>query len=107
MTDFHETPNMYPNLSETLLNILLNEHFRLNKINETQDYFVDEIKETELTIKRLSKYIACFDYFDKSLIVLSVTISSFSIASSATVIGAPVGITSAIFSLHFQSVQEF
>ena len=36
--------------------------------------------------KRLSKYIASFDYFDKSLIVLSATNSSISIASFATVI---------------------
>ena len=49
--------------------------------------------------KRLSKYIASFDYFDKSLIVLSVTTGSISIASFATVIGAPVGIVSASFSL--------
>ena len=51
--------------------------------------------------KRLSKYIASFDYFDKSLIVLSVTTGSISIASFATVIRAPVGITSASFSLAF------
>ena len=51
--------------------------------------------------KRLSKYIAFFDYFDKSLIVLSVTTGSISIASFATVIGAPVGIVSASFSLAF------
>ena len=51
--------------------------------------------------KRLGKYIASFDYFDKSLIVLSVTTGSISIASFATVIGAPVGIISASFSLAF------
>ena len=51
--------------------------------------------------KRLSKYIASFDYFDKQLIVLSVTASSISIASFATVIGAPVGIASPTFSLAF------
>ena len=51
--------------------------------------------------KRLSKYIASFDYFDKSLIVLSVTTGSISIASFATVIGAPVGMVSASFSLAF------
>ena len=51
--------------------------------------------------KRLSKYIDFFDYFDKSLIVLSVTIGSISIASFATVIGAPVGIISTSFSLEF------
>ena len=50
-----------------------------------------EIKEREIMSKRLSKYIASFDYFDKSLIVLSVTTGSISIASFATVIGAHVG----------------
>ena len=51
--------------------------------------------------KRLSKYIASIDYFDKSLTVLSVTTGSISIALFATVIGALVGITSASFSLTF------
>ena len=98
MADFHETPIMYPNL-----NVPLNDqqHFRLSKINGIRDYFVAENKERELMSKRLSKYIASFDYFDKSLIVLSVTTGSISIASFATVIGAPVGITSGSFSLAF------
>ena len=51
--------------------------------------------------KKLSRYIASFDYFDKSLIVLSVITGSISIASFATVIGAPAGITGASFSLAF------
>ena len=51
--------------------------------------------------KRLSKYFVSFDYFDKSLIVLSVTTGSISIASFATVIGLPVGMVSASFSLAF------
>ena len=51
--------------------------------------------------KRLRKYIASFDYFDKPLIFLSVTTGSVSIASFATVIGAPVEITSASFCLAF------
>ena len=49
----------------------------------------------------LSKYVASFDYFDKSLIVLSITAGSIFIASFATVIGAPVGKASASFSLAF------
>ena len=51
--------------------------------------------------KRLSKYISFLDYFDKLLIVLSVRTGRISIASFATVFGAPVGITSASFSLVF------
>ena len=58
--------------------------------------------------KIFSKYIASFDYFDKSLIVLSVTTGSISIASFATVIGAPVGIVSASCSLAFSGfVKKF
>ena len=66
-----------------------------------KDYFVAEIKERELMSKRLSKYIASFEYFDQSLITLSITAGSISIASFATVIGAPVGIVSVSFSLAF------
>ena len=86
-----ETHNICPNLGVSLSD---QKQFRLNKINEIKDYFVAEIKERELVRKRLSKYIASFEYFDKSLIVLSVTTGSFSI-------GAPVGIVSASFSLAF------
>ena len=82
MVHFHETYNVYPNFNP--LNIPSNDqHFRLNKINEINDYFVAEIKERELMSKRLSKYIACFDYFDKPLIVLSITTGSIFIASFA------------------------
>ena len=51
--------------------------------------------------KTLRKYIASFDYFDKSLIVSSATSGSISIASFATVIGAPIRLTSASFSFAF------
>ena len=101
---FHETANMYPNLSATPLNAVLlsdQQQIRLNKINEIKDYFFAEIKERELMSKRLSKYIAFFDYFDKSLIVLSVTTGSISISPFATVIGALVRNSSASFSLAF------
>ena len=56
MVDSHEKHYMYPNLSASPLNISIKDqqHFGLNKINEIKDYFVAEIKERELTSKRLS-----------------------------------------------------
>ena len=57
--------------------------------------------------KNLSKYIASFEYLDKSLIVLSVATGSISIASFATAIGAPVGIMSASCSLEFSITTGF
>ena len=92
--DFHKTPNIYPNISN-------DQQFRLNKINEIKDYFIAEIKERELMSKNLSKYIASFEQFDKSLIALLVATGSISIASFATVIEAPIGITSASCRLVF------
>ena len=100
----HETHNIYPNLGVSLSD---QQQFRLNKINEIKDYFVAEIKERELMSKRLSKYIASFDYFDKSLIVLSVATGSISIASFATVIGAPAGIIGASCGLTFSITSGF
>ena len=87
-------PNIYPNLNDQ-------QHFRLNEISKVSDYFIAEIRERELMSKRLSKYIASFDYFDICLIVLPATNGSISIASFATVIRAPVEIASASFSLAF------
>ena len=45
--------------------------------------------------------IASFDYFDKSLIVLSLITGSIFITSFMTVIGALVGMASASFSFAF------
>ena len=73
---------------------LNNQQFRLNKISEIEDYFITEIKERKLMSKKLSKYISFFNYFEKSLIILSVASGSISIASFATVIGIPIGIRS-------------
>ena len=101
---FHETPSMYPNLNANLSN---GQQRRLNKINEIKDYFVAQIKERELMSERLTKYIASFDYFDKSVIVLSVATSSISIVSFPTVIGEPVGMMSASYSLAFSITTGF
>ena len=92
----YETHNIYPNVGVSLND---QQQFRPNKINEIKDYFIAEIKERELMSKRRSKYIGSFGYFDKLLIVLSVTTGSISIASFPT--GTPIGMLSANFSLAF------
>ena len=42
--------------------------------------------------KKLSKYIAAFDYIDKTLIVLSATSGRINIISFTSVIGVPAGL---------------
>ena len=75
--------------------------FRLNEINTTKDYFNSEVQERKIMSKKLNNYIAAFDYFEKTLIVLSATSRGISINSFVRVIGTPVEIASASFSLVF------
>ena len=74
---------------------------RLNKITEIENYFHQEINQRKSCSKKLSKYVAAFDYIDKILIVLSATTGGVSICSFTSVAGAPVGIVSASFTLIF------
>ena len=104
MDDFNKTPYIYPNLNAILSN---EQQFRLNKINEIEDHFSAEIRERKLISKNISKYIASLDYFDKSLNVLSILSGSISIASFASVIGAPAGIIGASCGLTFSITSGF
>ena len=49
------------------------------------------IKESH-GVKKLTKYVAAFDYIDNILIVLSATNDGVCIISSISVVGAPIGI---------------
>ena len=75
--------------------------FRLNEYYKIKDYFHAEIQERNTKSKKVSKYIATFDHLYKTLIVLSATSGGISIISFTSVIGVPVGIASASFSLVF------
>ena len=74
---------------------------RLDKITEIENYFHQEINQSKLCSKKLSKYVAAFDYIDKVLIVLGATSGGVSIISFTSIIVAPVGIASACFTLIF------
>ena len=74
---------------------------RLNKITEIENYFNQEINQRKLCSKKLSTYVAAFDYIDKVLIVLSATSGGVCIISSASALGAPTGIAGASFTLIF------
>ena len=75
--------------------------FRLDEISKIENYFHEEINQRKTCSKKLSKYVAAFDYIDKVLIVLSATTGRVSICSFTSILGAPVGIASASFTLIF------
>ena len=63
--------------------------------------FHQEINQRKSCSKELSKYVTAFDYMEKVLIVLSATSGGVSIVSFTSIVGAPVGIKSASFTLTF------
>ena len=75
--------------------------YRLDEINKIRDYFDNEIKERKDIIKKLNKYLVSFDYLDQIFITLSASFGTLSIASYASVVGIPAGITGASLNLVF------
>ena len=52
-------------------------------------------------VKKLSKYVAVFEYIDQALIGLSAASGGVSIISFTTIVGAPFGVASASLTLFF------
>ena len=75
--------------------------FRLDKISKIENYFYKVINQRKSWSKKLGKYTAAFDYVDKVLIVLSGTCGGVCMIFSASVVGAPLGIAGASFTLIF------
>ena len=75
--------------------------FRLYEIKKIKSYFINEINQRKSCSKKLDKYVTVFDYIDKILIILSATTGGVSIFSFTSIIGAPVGIASASFTLAY------
>ena len=75
--------------------------FRLNDIIKTENYFNQEVNQRKLWSKKISKYVAAFDYIDKALIALSATSGGVCIISSVRFVGALIRIPGASFTLFF------
>ena len=71
--------------------------YRLNEITKIENYFIKEINQTKKCNKKLSKYVAAFDY----IVVLSALSGAVCIISSVNAVGAPVGIAGVSFTLIF------
>ena len=61
-------------------NLIDQTKFRLHEITKTGNNFNQEIEQTKLCIKKLSKYVAALGYIDKVLILLSETTGGVCIA---------------------------
>ena len=75
--------------------------FRLSEVIGIKNYFIEGINQRKSCSKKLSKYVAVFDYIDQALIVLSATSGGVLTISFTSIVGASVGIASAGFTLAF------
>ena len=71
---------------------------------ELKIIFIERLIKGNHAVKKISKYVSGFYYIDKVLIVLSAASSGVCITSCASVVGAPVGIASASFTLIFSLI---
>ena len=88
---------------ETIDRINLTEQtkIRLDEISKIENDIYEENNLRKLCSIKLRKYAAAFDYIDKVLLLLSATSGGVSIISFTSVVGAPVGIAGASFTLLF------
>ena len=75
--------------------------FRLVEIKKIETYFHKEINQRRLCSKKVNKHVITFNYIDKISIVLNATTGGICIIFHASVVGAPVGIASAGFTILF------
>ena len=77
----------------------MSQEFRLKNINETRNYFFEEIKQNELMSKRHKKVCTTLNYIEHFLILASTATGCISISSLASLIDIPIGITSSAIGL--------
>ena len=90
------------------MKVILSKHLisEISEISRIENDFYEEINQRKTSSNKLSKYVTAFDYIDKILIVLGAASGGVSIALFMSVIGAPVGIASASFTLIFSLTRE-
>ena len=75
------------------------QEFRLKNINETRNYFFEEIKQNELMSKRRKRVYTTVKYIEHFLILASTVTGCVSISSLTSLIDIPIGITNSAIGL--------
>ena len=68
-------------------------------MNETRNYFLKEVKQTELMSKKHKKVCTTLNYIEHFLILASTITWYISISVFASLLGIPIGITSSVIGL--------
>ena len=82
----------------------INQEFRLKKIDEIRNYLIEEINQNELMGKKYKWGCKILNYTKHLLILISAVTGSVSISGFATLVGAPIGITSSTIGLKIYEI---
>ena len=70
----------------------VSQEFRLKNINETRNYFIEEINQNKLMSKKHKKVCRVFNYIERLLILVSKVIRCVSISAFASLVGITAGV---------------
>ena len=77
----------------------MNQEFRLKNIVEIRNYLIEEINQNESMSKKHNKVCRALNYFECSLIVISIITGCVSISAFASLVRIPIGISSSTIGL--------
>ena len=72
----------------------ISQEFRLKNIDETRNYFIEEINQNELVNKKHRKVCIVLNYIEHFLILVSTVTGCDSISAFTSLVGIPIGIKS-------------
>ena len=90
MSAYVNETKIYPDLNPTAPKEP--QSYRLNKLSETEAYFLNEIELHEQTAKKTKQFNTITGIVDRGLITSTVITGGISIAAFASGVGLPVGI---------------
>ena len=70
----------------------MSQECRLNNVNETRNYFLEEINQNELMSREHKKVCATLKYIEDVFILASTITGYISIPSFASLLGIPIGL---------------
>ena len=77
----------------------MSQEFRLENMDETKNYFLQETKQNELMSRKHKKVCTTLSYIEHSLILASTVTGCISVSTFASLLGIPIGITSSVIGL--------
>ena len=70
----------------------MSQEFRFKNIDETRNYFLEEIKQNELMSRNHKKICTILNYIEHFLILAAAITGCISISAYASLLGVPIGI---------------